>query len=143
VLVQLPLIHPIRYMDPIRYAYPIQIRYDKLSYPLPVHITLTQPIPLSNMPIRSGSDTISFLFITCPYNVNTAYSLFGILYLLDNRFYTYPISSLFVYYRYSVVYLSVMLTDPLSLTALMYIASDTASDYSVSYLQYINSCTSR
>jgi hypothetical protein len=69
--------------------------------------------------------------------------LFGILYLLDNQFYTYPISSLFAYDRYSVVYLSIMLTDPLSLTALMYIASDTASDYSVSYLQYINSCTSR
>jgi hypothetical protein len=101
-------------MDPIRYAYPIWIRYDKLSYSLPVHITLTQPIPL-----------------------------FGILYLSDNRFYTYPISLLFVYYRYSVVYLSVMLTDLLSLTVLMYIASDTASDYSISYLQYINSCTSR
>jgi len=101
-------------MDPIRYAYPLRIRSDKLSYPLPVHIRLTQPIPLSNMPIRSGSDTISFLFITCPYNVNSLILLFGILYLSDNRFYTYPISSLFVYYRYSVVYLSDTLTDPLS-----------------------------
>jgi len=69
-------------------------------------------------------------------------SFIGILYLSDNRFYTYPISLLFVYYWYSVVYLPIMLTDPLSLTALMYIALDTASDYSVSYLQYINSCTS-
>jgi hypothetical protein len=68
MLVQLPLIRP------IRYAYLLRIRYDKLSYLLPVHIRLTQPIPLSNMPIHSRSDTISFLFITCPYNVNTAYS---------------------------------------------------------------------
>jgi hypothetical protein len=67
-------------MDLIRYAYPLRIRSDKLSYSLPVHITLTQPIPL-----------------------------FGILYLLDNWFYTYPISSLLVYYRYSDVYLSVIL----------------------------------
>jgi hypothetical protein len=71
MLVQLLLIHP--------------IRYDKLSYSLSVHITLTQPIPL-----------------------------FGILYLSDNWFYTYLISSLLIYYRYSVVYLSVMLTDLLS-----------------------------
>jgi len=69
--------------------------------------------------------------------------LFGILYLSDNRFYTYLISSLFVYDQYLVVYLSVMLTDPLSLTVLKYIALDTASDYSISYLQYINSCTSQ
>jgi hypothetical protein len=65
----------------IRYAYPLRIRYNKLSYSLPVHITLTQPIPL-----------------------------FSILYLSDNQFYTYPISSLLVYYWYSVVYLSVILT---------------------------------
>jgi hypothetical protein len=40
--------------------------------------------------------------------------LFGILYLLDNQSYTYPISLLLVYYRYLVVYLSIMLTDLLS-----------------------------
>jgi len=40
--------------------------------------------------------------------------LFSILYLSDNWFYTYPISSLLVYYWYLVVYLSAMLTDLLS-----------------------------
>jgi len=46
--------------------------------------------------------------------------------ITGTRLFTYPIRLLIRY----------------PLTALMYIASDTAPDNSVSYLQYINSCTS-
>jgi len=67
------------------------------------------------MPIRSGPDTISFSY-SLPVHIalTQPIPLFGILYLSDNWFYTYPISSLHVYYWYSVVYLSDTLTDPLS-----------------------------
>jgi len=91
----------------IRYAYPLRIRYNKLSYSLPVHITLTQPIPL-----------------------------FGILYLSDNWFYTYPISLLLVFTGTRLFTYPLCLLIRYPLTVLMYIASDTASDYSVSLLVY-------
>jgi hypothetical protein len=86
-------------------------------------IQYTNPLPIQYDKLSNSFPVSLFL-----YSV--------ILYFLDNWFYTFPISSLLSYYQYSVVYLSILITDPLSFDCTKYIASDTASDYSVSYLVY-------